>query len=72
MNEVTKRGRGRPVVGSRHDGRIEIRVTDTERARISELSERTGKSITDTIRDAIEVYENHIALNDKLFGKEKQ
>ena len=52
MKELFKR-RGRPRVGTGKDGRVCVRTSPRERAMLDYLVEKTGKSKTNIIIDAI-------------------
>lgn len=50
--DVMKR-RGRPRVGAGKDGRLEVRVSDTDAAKLAYISEKTGKTKTDIVIEGI-------------------
>jgi predicted transcriptional regulator len=53
VDELKKRGRGRPGRGAEPSQVVAIRLTVDELAAIDALAERTGKSRSEAIRDAV-------------------
>lgn len=57
MTEILKR-RGRPRVGTGKDGRWEVRTSPKDDSMMDYLIEKTGKSRTDIILDAVRAQYN--------------
>lgn len=64
----TKR-RGRPCKEVCKDEQIHLRMTQGEVVHINDLTNRSGKSRSELIRDALELYEHAMNLNDKKGDK---
>lgn len=60
-----KRRRGRPCQEVCKDKQIHLLVTNEESLHIDELSNKSGKSRSDLIRDALKLYEYAMDLNKK-------
>lgn len=48
--------RGRPVTKQARDGKLTIRTTETDRDRLAEIAINTGKTKTEIISRALEIY----------------
>lgn len=63
MAEIDKKKRGRPAKNISRNKDYKFRMTEDEFDRLLSLSEKTGRSRADIMRDALLLYENSLLFS---------
>lgn len=62
---ILQRGRGRPSRNGGKKYRLDVRMTDDEFSTLNELIAETGKSKTDIVKEALDLYSKMVQSKQK-------
>lgn len=62
---ILKRGRGRPSQNGGKKYRLDVRMTDDEAGILNELIMETGKTKTDIVKEALDLYSKMVRSKRK-------